>query len=897
LLFRLPSRPNRSRPAAAGRLTRRILLAIVALQVLGIAVVTALLLVAAAGQDRVAAAASRRAVESAITSLQRRVLGMVTDSAFWDEAVDNIHVRINREWIDAYYNLAYADSMEIDDILAVGPDGRPSFVFCRDEAAGDALKLTGGAHILPLVAAARESREGPPSATGFTLIGGAVHWAAASRLRYVDEDRSPAPAESSYLIYARHLGDAGLAAISEDHALEPLTMLIGPPEALPSPRQGEERLTIHAFGSGQAIGAIAWLPERPGVQLLKRAAPVAALAVALMLSLLLVIAVSARRAGRALDRTAAQLATARNTLEAKVAERTQALLAAEARLRGIFDHAAEGIFQLTDDGRYIGVNPAMASIFGYASVEAFLAHAPDHTRQDGDKRGEFVRLIQTFGKVSDFTARARRQDGEQIWISQNARLVHQDDGQVFYEGMLSDITHRKRIEEQLVHDALHDPLTSLPNRKLFEERLAQALARAAGGGGSEPAVLLVDLDRFKLINDSLGHAAGDELLIVMAQRLSHCLRRADTLARLGGDEFAVLTENGRGDGCLALAQRLQDACRRPFLLRGREVYVSLSIGAAVADRRTDPAFAPLEPSELVRNADIAMYQAKARGRGLSVAFTSDMHTSVINRLRVESELRQALANDELVVVYQPIVALDGCTLAGFEALVRWQHPERGLIAPVDFIAIAEESRLIQPLGEVVLRKAAEDMAAWIEAESVPPEMFVSVNLSPLQLEGEDLVERVAGILGQAGLPPHRLKLEITETAMMSNPIDVRAKLKALDALGIRLCIDDFGTGYSSLSQLYSYPFDTLKIDRSFISKLTSSEDGMALVRSILHLAENLRLAVVAEGVEDPAQKEWLRSQGCTFAQGYLFARPLPAEAATRLLHDSLAAAAAARTAG
>ena len=431
-----------------------------------------------------------------------------------------------------------------------------------------------------------------------TAVGGYLHlcdtlyFVAAGPLRYIDVSHSPSRDRSSVLLFAKRLEGAGLVELQAQFALAPLA-LTGSSEI---DRAGLQSLPLSEAVSGKPLGFVGWRPELPAQDALRTAAlPVAGLSLA-MLTLLVLIALAARRAGRALDVTNEDLQQAHATLEQTVVERTAALREAEARLRGIFENAAEGIFQIGEDGRYLSANPAMAAIFGYGSVEAFLAEATDHTRHDDERRPEFLHGMQAFGRVSDFVSMARRRDGRTIWISQNARVVRREGEPAWFEGMLSDITHRKRIEEQLIHDALHDTLTGLPNRRLFEERLVQALARRAQCSRHGAAVLLLDCNRFKLINDSLGHAVGDQLLVALAQRLSLCVRRADTLARLGGDEFAVLMEDADVTP-LRLAERLEEACRRPFVLHGRDVILSLSIGAAV------PGDEAVGPTELLRNAD------------------------------------------------------------------------------------------------------------------------------------------------------------------------------------------------------------------------------------------------------------------------------------------------------
>jgi diguanylate cyclase (GGDEF)-like protein len=428
----------------------------------------------------------------------------------------------------------------------------------------------------------------------------------------------------------------------------------------------------------------------------------------------------------------------------------------------------------------------------------------------------------------------------------------------------------------MVHQALHDSLTQLPNRALFLDRLAHALSRRASGTSGEVCVLFCDLDRFKTINDSLGHEAGDELLVAVAQRILGCLRGSDTAARLGGDEFVVLLEDVQSiDEAIAVADRITEAFRTPFAIVGREVYVTASIGIVRGNA---------EAEELLRNADVAMYRAKAEGSGRYAIFEPSMRAEVLDRLELEADLRRAQERGELEVHYQPIVALVDGELAGFEALARWRHPQRGLVPPPAFIPVAEESGLIHELGRWVLETACLQAARW-DARSI------TVNLSGRQLERAELVGHVEAALARSGLEPDRLVLEITETVLMHDTDATIERLGALKALGIRLAVDDFGTGYSSLRYLSKFPIDLLKMAKPFVDGV-ATEQGAAMARAIVDLGASLGLAIIAEGIEQGVQLAQLRRLGCEYGQGYLFARPLtPGQ--VDALHDSLLADSAA----
>ena len=428
---------------------------------------------------------------------------------------------------------------------------------------------------------------------------------------------------------------------------------------------------------------------------------------------------------------------------------------------------------------------------------------------------------------------------------------------------LEDITEEKRAEERIVHVAHHDALTGLPNRILFAEQLEQALKRVRRG--ERLAVFYIDLDNLKRVNDTLGHPIGDKLLKGVADRLRGCIRDIDTVARLSGDEFAIIQSSIDGPADAgALAIRIREAIRVPADLNGHQVVMDASIGISIApDNGT-------EPDALLKTADIALYEAKNNGRGTYCFFESEMNERMQVRGKLEQDLQRALANGEFELFYQPIVNLRDKKIRAFEALLRWHHPERGMVSPSEFIPVAEEMGLIIPLGEWVLRTACAEVATW------PSEINVSVNVSPLQLTNKDLVNVVVGALASARIPATRLEIEITESVFFEKTFANIFTLKQLHELGVRFVMDDFGTGYSSLGYLLIFPFSKIKIDRSFITGLSDKKESRAIVRAVANLARDLNMIVTAEGVETDQQLEQVRILGCTEMQGYLFSRPLPA---------------------
>ena len=563
----------------------------------------------------------------------------------------------------------------------------------------------------------------------------------------------------------------------------------------------------------------------------------------------------------------------------------EALKLAEEKYRGIFENAIEGIFQTTPDGRYISANPALARIYGYDAPEQLIRDLTDINRQlyvNPQRRLEFVRLMQTQNSVVNFESQIYRKDGSTIWIVENARVVRDENGALlYYEGTVEDITQRKQLEAKLRHDALHDTLTGLANRKLFSEQLQAVMMQAESDSNYLFAVCYLDLDRFKIVNDSLGHGVGDRLLVEVSQRLKQCVRPGDTVARMGGDEFAILLDRLHdAEAAIAVAERLQKAICQPFHLDRHEIFTSTSVGITLNTLHRRNA------EDFLRDADAAMYRAKMLGKARYELFTPSMHARAMALLRVETELRRAVEyGDELTVYYQPIFALQTQQLQGFEALVRWQHPERGLVKPDEFIAIAEETGLIVPIGWWVMRQACQQMYQWRAQFPHLAHLTMSVNLAGQQFSQIDVLKRVDTILQATQLPASALRLELTESQIMQHAAVATTVLENFRKIGIELCIDDFGTGYSSLSYLHRFPTNLLKIDRSFVRGLGIDPSSAEIARTSTLLAHNLNMAAIAEGIETEAQLAQLQALGCEFGQGFFFSRPLNPQAATAFVAE------------
>ena len=570
-------------------------------------------------------------------------------------------------------------------------------------------------------------------------------------------------------------------------------------------------------------------------------------------------------------------------LEARVQDRTTELRQREERYRALVQNSSDAIAIVGVDLTIAYQSPSIERIFGYRPQHVVNRSLTEFIHEDD--RGALRTLVNNMAAHAGATAHL-----EARWLHQggNWRQCEMTISNLLAEPAVKglvinsrDITDRKALEEQLAHQAFHDSLTGIANRALFKDRLQQSLARAARRQ-EKPAVLFMDLDGFKSVNDSLGHGAGDELLTAVAARLRPFVRTGDTMARFGGDEFAILLEDTEDlSASIAVAARIIQALKEPFLLDRHEVFISVSIGIA-------PLVLGEKPDELLRNADIAMYMAKNAGKGRYEVFNPAMHEAVMNQVQLEADLKRAVERHELFVVYQPLVSLGNQRPIAVEALIRWHHPTRGLLPPVAFIPAAERTGAIVSIGRWVLREACRQVQEW---RRTTPTLGLSVNLSGRQMRDAGLVADVSQALTDTGFPPQALTLEMTESVLMDDIDGALRILRALKALGLHLSIDDFGTGYSSLSYLSRFPVDSLKIDRSFVSGLGAVENG-PLVATIMEMARSLKLEVVAEGIENGDQLAELRQLDCQVGQGYLFAKPMPSAALTAYLENASARRAA-----
>ncbi|MCU1289472.1 MAG: diguanylate cyclase/phosphodiesterase with sensor [Acidobacteria bacterium] len=562
---------------------------------------------------------------------------------------------------------------------------------------------------------------------------------------------------------------------------------------------------------------------------------------------------------------------------------SNALKESEEHFRTAFDHAV-GMALVSPDNRWLEVNESLSLLLGYSQAE--LQNKSFRTIIHPDDLGHTLVKMQELleGIIKSFQLEHRyiNQEKEIIWVLSSASLVRGEDGKpkhmVF---QVQNISDRKQAEEQIHYAAFHDALTGLPNRTLISDRMSIAVERAKKSSDYKFAILFIDLDRFKIVNDTMGHEMGDKLLINLSNRLKECIRPIDTVARLGGDEFAVLLDGiTNQELAIEITTRIQESLSKPFDLDGQEFFTSASIGISFSSVGYE------RPEDILRDADTAMYRAKANGKARHEVFDLSMHTRAVEALKLENDLRQSIEKGELQPHFQPIVSLPSGTITGFEALARWEHPERGLISPVDFIPLAEETGLIVPLGMKILKDACQQLRRWQVMFNTTAPLTMSVNLSAKQFAQKDLVEEIRKVIRDAQIEADCIRLEITENIVMENAVSAIETLKQLKSIGVQLSIDDFGTGYSSLSYLHRFPFDILKIDRSFVSRMSTDKDSRSIVETITTLAYKLGKSTVAEGVETEAHKAMLSEFLCDYGQGYLFSKPLNSNDAEEYLRKN-----------
>ncbi|MDJ1168774.1 EAL domain-containing protein [Roseofilum sp. BLCC_M154] len=569
-------------------------------------------------------------------------------------------------------------------------------------------------------------------------------------------------------------------------------------------------------------------------------------------------------------------------------ETEEALIKAKKKYHSIFENAIEGIFQSRLDGKFINVNPAFAKILGYNSPQTLIPSIDNIAEQvyvDIEQRDRLIALIEEKGEILGFEYQVYRLDRSKIWISENCHAVRDSEGNLLYlEGTIEDITERKKAQKILEYHAFHDPLTGLLNRSAFIDKIEECLKEVREKPGRFFTILTIDLNRFKIINDSLGHFVGDQLLISVARRLESYIANCGIVSRLNGDDFAVLIpEIQNYEEIMDLADCMEEAfANEPFWVQGHEVFMSASIGI-VLSHHASTGLVYEDAERLLKDADTAIYHAKRKGKNHHQLFDSTMRSVDECQFQLEMDLRRAIERQEFCLYYQPIIDLNKGKISGFESLIRWKNQDNKVISPSKFIPLAEVTGLIVAIGEWVIDEACRQIKQWQEDGLLLQPIYVNVNVAGRQFAQAGLVEIIMQSLQRHQLPPDYFQVEITEGLMMENLDSVVRQLCQLQELGVNLCIDDFGTGHSSLSRLQLFPIDTLKIDRSFIPLHSQVEKDWELVKSIVNLGHSLSMRVVAEGVETVEQQQKLKELGCDYGQGYLFAKPLEQEAVRELL--------------
>lgn len=804
-----------------------------------------LLIYIALGQNREAEAHNRFDIEKALQVFDKSARSTVKDYAFWGDAYRHLHQSVDTDWAFGRQNLGSTlfSDLGFDGVFVLDPSNRP--VYSLIEGRLQTAAPPDWLHDIPpqLLERARQSAASDEAASLFVDLQGTPALVAAAALTpgtdpSVEADSGPA----SVLVFVARLAPERLAALGQDFGVEQLHV-------------GGTQADLPAVGLPDAAGVLQWVPARPGQQLLVLVLPllgIAGLVFALMTAFILRRATAAARA----------MDAHYNSLQAS----RWALAASEERFRDVAEAASDWIWELDGQLRFTYLSERFETITGLSRTTCLGRPVDEVLASD---QGPLSQWFKDHARRANAIVQCNYFAGD--GQPRICRLsVREMEGRG-YRGTASDITEEVEARRRIEYLSQHDALTGLANRSRMQEFIEGKLK--ATPTLEEPLLMLsIDLDRFKPVNDLLGHAAGDLVLNQVSQRLQQCLRSDDLVARIGGDEFVLVVAGMHSqDEVESLCRRLIERIEEPFQIAEHEVFISASIGIAMA-----PADAILA-EELLRYADIALYEAKDAGRATWRFYAGDMNARIIERRQLESDLRHAIKHGELRLDFQPRYRIEGQRLAGAEALVRWQHPQRGLLGPDRFIHIAEETGLILPLSNWVLQHACEAAASW------PEEVMISVNLSPTEFQRGHLVARVKAVLAETGLNPARLELELTESVMLDDAQGALVIMQGLKALGVRLLMDDFGTGYSSLSYLRSFPFDGLKIDRSFVGGLTASGGDHSIIQAIVGLGRALSLTVTAEGVETIDQLQALGAIRCDEAQGFYLNQPMDAQAIKALL--------------
>ena len=798
---------------------------------------------------------TRRAVQS----LEKSLRVTVKDYAFWSDAYRHLHVKVDDDWAFVRGNIGASlfDDFGFQGLFVVDDANRTVYAVVDGQLQTVELTQWLDGPITGIIEQARAGADSETSATTFINVRGSPALVAAAAITPgTDPTVLPDGRPASVLIFVDILDSAKLTAIGDEFGVDKLH--IATPDEI-------GKTLLLPLGDNGAAGSLHWEPARPGLRLMGVGLPLLGLAALLVCLMSWVISRRTTAAALALDASHSSLQNSQN-----------ALATSEARFRDVVEASSDWVWEIDGDWRFTYLSERFEGVTGLVRDAWIGATINDLLETE---TGLLSQWLSAPGRRPDISVQCRYVDA--LGLERSTRLSARQMPCGGFRGTATDVTEEVEARRRIELLSQHDALTGLPNRTRLQAFLegkfkalsSAELSSAELSSSKQPLVMLsLDLDRFKPVNDLLGHAAGDRVLNEVSARLADCVRHGDLVARIGGDEFVlILTDAGTQDEVEALCKRLIESIERTIRIDEQEVFVSASIGIAIAPTDTR------EATELLRYADIALYEAKAAGRNTWRFYSGDMNARIIERRRLESDLRYAIKHGELRLHFQPRYRIADGQMVGAEALVRWQHPVRGLIAPDTFIPIAEESGLILALSDWVLETACARAAQW------PEHLFVSVNLSPTEFKRGNLVERARQALATSGINPARVELEITESVMLDDTDGALEVMHTLKHLGLRIAMDDFGTGYSSLSYLRAFPFDGLKIDRSFLTRLEESDDDKAIIQAIVGLGRALALTVTAEGIETAEHLALLKSVACEEGQGYFLSRPLDIEAFNGLL--------------
>ena len=830
------------------RLGRRIIAPTAALMAISLVVLLGLMAINAATEDETARRQSINMVENNLNLRETQVGRVAKDYAWWNDSVTNLHIDIDYEWADLNYAGYIYETHGYHLTLVIDAADEVSYWAVEGERpeTGTAPAITDG--LEALVAAAREaSLREPDYQTGLVLVDGQAALAGVSAItpEQLGGVALP-PGPRSVLVFIKLLDQRFFDDLAERYQLTDIRIT--------APHGDTDLAALDlATVAGTPAGRLIWQPHRPGQQFLYSIAPSLLIALVVIAGFSLYVMRHAGQAASAIEKS-------------------------QARFRDVADASSDWIFETDPELRFVFVSERVAQLTGRAA-EAMVGRTLYDVFHHGDNAVQWARYQQALAQAKPFRnvlALCDDADGGRLTLRIAGKPSIDEAGRFLgYRGTATDLTRELDAERRAQFLTRHDALTGLPNRSLLGERLDETIT-TVGRRRDMAALLSIDLDRFKDVNDTLGHAAGDALIQEAAIRLEACIRETDTLARIGGDEFVVIQTAVQDVGAVEfLARRILDVLEEPFELDGERILITTSIGIALI---------PLDGSisgRLLQSADIALDRAKSEGRGTFRFFERDMDAKLQERKGLERDLRLALIRNELELFYQPKVDLHACRVSGVEALIRWNHPERGMVSPLAFIGVAEQTGLIHELGEWVLQTACAAMADHGKLE-------LAVNLSAVQLKRGKVAAMVEGVLEETGFDARRLELEITETVMVDGTEAVIADLRRVKDMGVRIAMDDFGTGYSSLSYLNRFPFDKIKIDRSFINDLGGRGKGQAIVKAVIGIGKSLGIAICAEGVETSDQLRFLERAGCDEVQGYYFAKPMPKAALEAFLEQPLA---------